>query len=169
MASFYIYGDINEKTALSFNKFVRRRILATEDSLTVYINTHGGEYESACSIIDTINTLKREGTEVVTVVDGKAYSAGAFIFCFGSRRIVQERSVLMFHPIQLYDSGTQSVGEAKSLIDFTTREYSEIISGIINACNLTLSEKELYAKFKDCWWLSSTEALEYGFATERAV
>lgn len=169
MVTTYIYGEINETTALNFNKLARRKVDDINNKgLIVYINSNGGDYDSACSIIDTINLMSSRGMRVETVVDGKAYSAAAFIFCFGTIRSVHEHSSLMLHPIH-YENTELSICEIKGAADFTSVVYLEILKDIVSHCNLKLSVEELYDKLRHGWWINGREALEYGIANQRIV
>lgn len=166
MVNFYLYGGIDENTTRSFNKLVRDS--ATIDVLNIYICSIGGDIDCACAIIDTINHLKNSGVVVNTFVDGKAWSAAAVIFCFGTNRIVGDSSVLMYHSIY-WDSGEQNVYDFKSDADFIDSCYRRLIQKIVTNCNLAITEEYFYDKCRTNWWLDSKSAIEHGFATERRV
>jgi ATP-dependent protease ClpP protease subunit len=169
MNEIYLYGNITDKVALRFNRYIRQRVMTSyKKELTIYINSIGGGFEDGLSIIDTIKLLKKRGFEITTVIDGKAYSAAGFIFCFGDKRIVNEHSTLMLHPV-FADIGDSSVCEMKHYADFTDITYRELLSELIQTCNLKFTEKELYDKFRYDWWLGSREAMELGFANQHAI
>ena len=168
MSSFYLYDEINDQLALSFNKFVRNNIFNSKtEPLDIYINSDGGDYTSALSIIDVILIARSRGVQITTVVDGKAYSAAAFIFCFGDIRIVNKHSHIMMHPVY-YENPEQTLSEIKAATDFVHIEYMKFLSDIKEHCKLNISTEELYDRLTRNWWLNSEEALEYGIANTQS-
>lgn len=165
MATFYLYGDINETIARNFNKFARNQSSNTVD---IYIHSDGGEFESCCAIVDCMNAMRKRGVFITTIVDGKAYSAGAFIFAFGDKRVVYEHSILMYHSVY-WSTHEQTLHNQRNAVEFTEKFYRNFLADMRRHCNLVLDENTLYDKFRDDWWLDSNEALQHGFATDRIV
>lgn len=161
-ASINIYGDItswpwleSDVSAYNLSKEIEELDV---DNIDVYINSYGGEVAEGLAIY---NSLKRHKAKVRTVCDGMACSIASVIFMAGDERIMNNASLLMVHNAWTYASGnaTQLRKEADDLdiiSDASVKAYME---------HVNISEEELRTLLDKESWISSENALEYGFAT----
>lgn len=89
-----ISGRIAEE---SFEEFMEATAYNKNRHYRIFIHTNGGAGHATIAIINRMKELKKRGCTFTTVVYGKAFSAGAYIFLMGDRRIVHANSHLMFH------------------------------------------------------------------------
>lgn len=162
-ATLYIYGDI---TSIKwFENDVCVYDLAKEigdlngKSLTVRINSYGGEVAEGLAIY---NLLKSYEGEVTTICDGFACSAASVVFMAGAKRIMPRSSLLMIH-----NAWTRASGDADDLrkaaddLEKITQPSVEIYTSVSN-----LDADEIKAMMDAETWIDADEALGYGFATE---
>lgn len=162
----HIYGDITSyeylESDVSSNSIAKE--LAELDSskpLTVYINSYGGEVAEGLAIY---NQLKRFG-QCKTVVDGFAASIASVIFMAGRERIMSPSSLLFIH-----NAWTMAVGNSEELRK-TADDLEKMTSASIGAYmeHVNISEDKLKEMLNAETWLSADEAVEMGFATEKAA
>lgn len=162
----HIYGDITSyeylESDVSSNSIAKE--LAELDStkpLTVYINSYGGEVAEGLAIY---NQLKRFG-QCKTVVDGFAASIASVIFMAGRERIMSPSSLLFIH-----NAWTMAVGNSEELRK-TADDLEKVTSASIGAYmeHVNIGEDKLKEMLDAETWLSADEAVEMGFATEKAA
>ncbi len=94
-----ITGDIDRKVASKFRRYVKELSRTDQNTITIEINTPGGEVEAGLSIVDTIMLSK---IKFITRVAGTAYSMGAIILAAGDVRQMFPRSTVMIHEMSLH-------------------------------------------------------------------
>lgn len=162
-ATLYIYGDI---TSIKwFENDVCVYDLAKEigdlngKTLTVRINSYGGEVAEGLAIY---NLLKSYEGEVTTVCDGFACSAASVVFMAGAKRIMPRSSLLMIHNAWTWASGdADDLHKAADDLEKITQPSVEIYTSVSN-----LDADEIKAMMDAETWIDADEALDYGFATE---
>ncbi len=134
--------------------------LAAEDEkkdIYIYINSPGGVVTSGLAIYDTINYIKND---VVTICMGQACSMGAFILSSGTKgkRYALPESRIMIHSVSGGAAGNMSQ------LEVTLRETSRLNTRLteIMAGNCGKSVEEVAKDLSGDYWMTSTEALEYG-------
>lgn len=162
-ATLHIFGDIVDDVysdgvcALSFAYDLEQ--LGEVDSIDVYINSYGGSVSQGFSIY---NQLRNHPAKVRTIVDGFACSIASVIFLAGDERIMQGASLLMIH-----NPWTMSCGNANEL-----RKIADDLDkmGQVSVdlyCQITgLDESTIKEMMDKETWLSASDALELGFATD---
>lgn len=162
----HIYGDITSyeylESDVSSNSIAKE--LAELDStkpLTVYINSYGGEVAEGLAIY---NQLKRF-ENCRTIVDGFAASIASVIFMAGKERIMSPSSLLFIH-----NAWTMTAGNSEELRK-TADDLEKMTSASIGAYmeHVNISEEKLKELLDAETWLSADEAVEMGFATEKAA
>lgn len=128
--------------------------------ITVHINSNGGEVKEGLAIY---NTLKNRN--VTTICEGFAASAASVIFCAGKTRIMQPASLLFIHQASMIAQGNAD--------DF--RKASEDLDIITSAamaayleCGIVIDEDMLKKMMQEETWITPTDAVTFGFATEIA-
>lgn len=162
-ADLYIFGDITSwewlDSDVSSTKILNELADLDVDDITVHINSYGGEVAEGLAIY---NTLKTHKANITTVCDGFACSIASVIFMAGDKRIMSNSSMLMIH-----NAWTYTQGNAEELRK-TAEDLDKISSASINAYleHINIEEAELKALLDEESWLTPTEALDMGFATE---
>ena len=166
-----IYGDIRKKNLFEifFGEEVDEgRTSALELSeilnqidtpnLTVRINSYGGVVSEGLAIYNLLKSFKGN---VKTIVDGFACSAASVIFMAGKERVVPESSLLMIH-----NAWTSAEGDHNDLRK-AADDLEKITQPSVNIyCSVTGQSEEQIKKWMDKeTWITSDEALKYGFAT----
>lgn len=137
-------------------------------NIVIYIDSYGGAVDSLCTMTELIEASTKP---VITVVVGKAMSAGGILGALGtpSNRWIGPNSRVMLHRIQ----GGDICGDAET-ISTATKELLRInemwLKKVINRSNLTW--KEFNTKLKDEggeWYITPSEAVKYGFADKIGI
>jgi ATP-dependent protease ClpP protease subunit len=64
------------------------------DLVYIHLNTCGGDFDTGLQII---NYMLASNAHVVTVLEARAYSMGAFIFLTGDELLLHDNCQLLFH------------------------------------------------------------------------
>ena len=135
--------------------------LAGKDSITVHINSVGGDMYAGIAIY---NRLKGLAAKVTTINDGLAASAGSLIFMAGDTRKVNAGSNLMIHGAAGFLYGyyqVQDLAAIKKQLEAHNR------AGVNIYAEATGMDKETIKNMVDKeTWLTGADAVEAGFAHE---
>jgi ATP-dependent Clp protease protease subunit len=164
----HIYGDItsgggwfsSESDVSSYQIAKELSELDTSKPLTVYINSYGGEVGEGLAIY---NQLKRF-EKCKTVVDGFAASIASVIFMAGKERVMSPSSLLFIHNAWTYAQGNSD--ELRKTADDLEKITSASISAYME--HISIDEDKLKEMLGAETWISADEAVEMGFATEKA-
>lgn len=130
-------------------------LLGDADRIVVRINSPGGVSSEGRAIV---NLLRAHSAEIVTVVDGAAYSAASYIAACGDDSVMSPGTTLMIHDTSTYLYGNEA--------DF--RKAADVLGTLSN------SGAELYAEIAggtvEEWrerqraetWYTATTAVESG-------
>ncbi len=116
------------------------------DTVYIYINGPGGHLSTAIQII---NAIRNSSAQVITVLEGEAYSADSLIFLAGHKLVVNPYISFMIHK---YSHGVEGKGsDVTSQVVFTERYYDQIAYGIYKD---VLSSEEIAHMLngKDFWF-----------------
>ena len=91
--SYYISGNILESHYYT-DLFYTLRTASETDIIYLHLNTSGGDFDTGLQII---NNMQGTSAKVVTVLEARAYSMGAFIFLAGDEYIVHDNCQMLFH------------------------------------------------------------------------
>ena len=135
--------------------------LAGKDSITVHINSVGGDMYAGIAIY---NRLKGLAAKVTTINDGLAASAGSLIFMAGDVRKVNAGSNLMIHGAAGFLYGyyqVQDLAAIKKQLEAHNR------AGVNIYAEATGMDKDAIKNMVDReTWLTGADAVEAGFAHE---
>lgn len=135
--------------------------LAGKDSITVHINSVGGDMYAGIAIY---NRLKGLAAKVTTINDGLAASAGSLIFMAGDTRKVNAGSNLMIHGAAGFLYGYYQVQDLKNLVKQLDAHNK---AGINIYAEATGKDKDAIKAMVDKeTWLTGADAVEAGFAHE---
>ncbi len=161
-ATINIYGDItswvwDESDTSSYTLSKQLENLDV-DVINVYINSYGGEVAEGLAIY---NALRRHKAKIKTYCDGFACSIASVIFMAGDERIMSNASLLMIHNAWTYTSG--NANELRKQADDLDVITQASVNAYMEGVNIT--EEEIKNMLDKETWISSEDALEYGFAT----
>ena len=135
--------------------------LSGKDSITVHINSVGGDMYAGIAIY---NRLKGLAANVTTINDGLAASAGSLIFMAGDTRKVNAGSNLMIHGAAGFLYGyyqVQDLNAIKKQLEAHNR------AGVNIYAEATGKDKDSIKAMVDKeTWLTGADAVEAGFAHE---
>jgi len=160
--SIMISGNVYENT---YREFLRLTMTGKKH-YTVRLHTNGGDAFSTVAIVHRMKELQAQGVTFTTIVGGKAFSAGSYIFMMGDRRIMYGGTNLMWHTVK---------GQFKIKGRAWPTDRGVVISNMDNFVVETFSQrfpdidkKHIYEWFwnTDMTYMSATEALLWGIATE---
>ena len=135
--------------------------LTGKDSITVHINSVGGDMYAGIAIY---NRLKGLAANVTTINDGLAASAGSLIFMAGDTRKVNAGSNLMIHGAAGFLYGYYQVQDL-NLIKKQLEAHNR--AGVNIYAEATGKDKETIKNMVDReTWLTGADAVEAGFAHE---
>ena len=135
--------------------------LAGKDSITVHINSVGGDMYAGIAIY---NRLKGLAAKVTTINDGLAASAGSLIFMAGDTRKVNAGSNLMIHGAAGFLYGYYQV---QDLTAIKKQLEAHNKAGINIYAEATGKDKDTIKNMVDKeTWLTGSDAVDAGFAHE---
>lgn len=138
--------------------------LASNDSssdISLYLNTPGGSVSSGLGIYDTMQLVD---PDVATICTGMAASMGAILLCAGEKG---KRSALPHSRVMIHQPLGGAHGQASD-IEIAAREIVKIKNELysIIASHTGKSLEKIYEDGDRDYWMSSSEALEYGMIDE---
>lgn len=153
--------DFTKNSAYKMSSLLLYYDFISEEEITIYINSDGGEISALANIYDVMQMIK---SPIRTVVLGRAYSAGAVMLAAGTKglRGAFENSCIMIHGIQcafpnLHSSDSQN---SKNYLEFLEKNNDNIIKILAEHTGKPLEEIR-----SDCLrdrFLTAPEALKYG-------
>jgi len=142
---FYLTGTVDEPE--KYTDLVQTMKTAEEhDTIYLYINSPGGYLSSAIQII---SAMRNSPAQIITVLEGEAYSAGSLIFLAGHKLVVNDLTSFM---INKYSHGVVGKGSDVAIqVAFSERYYDQISKSIYKD---VLSEEEMtrMQRGEDFWF-----------------
>lgn len=155
----FIEGEITANTAMEFVKQLLYLNIESEETITVFINSPGGEINSGLLMYDAIVGSK---APVRTICMGKAYSMGAVLFTCAKERFMLPNSELMLHQPLLGGSVSGNASSIRSISDSlleTKRKLNKLI-----AIHTGKTEKEIDEATGFDHYYSPDEAVDFHLA-----
>ncbi len=90
----FVIEDIDDEFAGWFTKVFRRFQVQSEEPITIWLNTPGGDEEGMLVFYDLVTTSK---VPITIVGSGSICSAGVLMLACGHKRLVTENCTLMSH------------------------------------------------------------------------
>lgn len=141
---------------ISADDFVRALADITAKTVTVRINSPGGDVWDGMAIF---NALKTFSGKVVTRIEGVAASMASIIALAGKEVQAYANTMYMIHEPYVFTAGNQ----------YSLREWADILEKMsgqmidIYSSNATPGKREIAQMMKDEAWLTAKEAKEKGF------
>ena len=155
----FIEGEITANTAMEFVKQMLYLNIESEETITVFINSPGGEINSGLLMYDAIVGSK---APVRTICMGKAYSMGAVLFTCAKERFMLPNSELMLHQPLLGGRVSGNASSIRSISDSlleTKRKLNKLI-----AIHTGKTEKEIDEATGFDHYYSPDEAVDFYLA-----
>jgi len=133
----------------------------------IVIHSKGGDHDEALRLIEVMERAKRF-CAVATIIQGKAWSAAAPIFCAGSEgfRFVAPNGSFMIHQARVRDSA-QTTSSAEAHVERVQQRVEDIICQASHDPDAFL--QLMRANADDDWFLTPDELIEYGLANHKGV
>lgn len=155
----FIEGEITANTAMEFVKQLLYLNIESEETITIFINSPGGEINSGLLMYDAIVGSK---APVRTICMGKAYSMGAVLFTCAKERFMLPNSELMLHQPLLGGRVSGNASSIRSISDSlleTKRKLNKLI-----AIHTGKTEKEIDEATGFDHYYSPDEAVDFHLA-----
>lgn len=157
----FINGDINEDSIGKAIRWVVYENLKSDEPLTLYINSDGGNLPDAFALIDVMRMSK---APIRTIGIGSICSSAFMIFAAGTKgqRFIGQNTIIMCH--QFTDSPVGKYHDLKTKLKENERINARMVSLLADCSDL--SEKEVKTKLlsPSDVWLSADELVELGIA-----
>lgn len=162
---------VNEFDELAIAKFADDMSAAHETGQTVIpilIDSYGGD---PYTVLGMIAVIERARLPVVTVVESKAMSAGAFLFTFGAERYMATDATLMFHGVSQFTVDEKKSSELRTDANETARLQDLLFTRTAQAIG---KPKDFFVKLFDDnkhvdMYMNAREAKRQNIATQIAV
>ncbi|PCJ18011.1 MAG: hypothetical protein COB02_11825 [Candidatus Cloacimonadota bacterium] len=140
-------------------KTIKRQLDKMQGDITVRINSLGGDVFEAAAIY---NLLKEHDGKVTIKIDSIAASAASVIAMAGDEIIIPLNAMIMIH-----NPWTFAYGESADFLK-TAERLDKIRQTIANVYveKSNASEKEIFEMMDEETWMTSEEAITFGFATK---
>lgn len=129
--------------------------------IQIYLNSPGGSVYAGLGIYDTMQYIK---PDVATICTGMAASMGAVLLCAGADG---KRSALKHSRVMIHQPLGGAQGQASD-IEITAREIQKLKKELydIIATHSKQEYDKVWADSDRDYWMTSTEAKEYGMVDE---
>lgn len=109
--SYYLCGNIQQSSYYA-ELFFTLRTATKNDLVCLHLNTSGGDFDTGLQII---NNMRASEAHVLTVLEARAFSMGAFIFLSGDELVVHDNCQLLFHNYSGVFAGKGNEQQAEAL------------------------------------------------------
>ncbi|MGZ5485210.1 MAG: Clp protease ClpP [Nitrososphaeraceae archaeon] len=149
---YYITSEIGEPDGY-VDMIYRIQMADPNDTIYIHLNTPGGQLDTG---VQLINAMQNSQANIITILEGSAYSLGTLIFLAGDQMIVNNNCMMMFHNFR---GGIVGKGNEISLqLDATVKWFTELAKQIYIPF---LSEDEFSRILKgEDLWMNSEEVRE---------
>lgn len=147
--SYYISGEIVEPHYYT-ELFHTLRSADESDVIALHLNTSGGDFDTGLQLI---NNMMASRARVVTVLEARGFSMGAFIFLAGDELVVHDNCQLLFH---IYSASMAGRGhEQQAEVAAISAWFRRFMT---RTCSPFLSDSEISGVLKGSdVWMDSDE------------
>lgn len=128
--------------------------------IKLYINSYGGSVYDGLALIDVI---KRSKTPVHTICVGACMSMGFWIWLAGAKRLIGERSTLMFHDLSAF--AIDKTEGIKQELNEMLRLQEMLIADITGSSLVNEETLRDYVMRKAEWYIPASEAISLKLAS----
>lgn len=133
-------------------------------SVTIRINSYGGDAVVGMTIHNRLRELARSGIQLTAIVDGVAMSAASVIMAACDTVKVNETSLVMIHRCSIILWGYYNADELAEQVE-PMRAYDRALAAAY-VRKTGIDEDEILKMMSDTTYLTGKEAVEKGFADE---
>lgn len=155
----YLDGEIDDNVAKKIVELLLKLDICSHKDITMYINSPGGSVSSGLAIYDVMNYIK---SDVRTVGIGKCASMASILLINGTKgkRCLLPNAEVMIHEVSSISIG--KVTEMQEKLDHSKILNERLYRIMASKTNRTIKQikKDTFNKDK---WISSNQALKYGF------
>lgn len=155
----YLDGEIDDNVAKKIVELLLKLDMCSHKDITMYINSPGGSVSSGLAIYDVMNYIK---SDVRTVGIGKCASMASILLINGTKgkRCLLPNAEVMIHEVSSISIG--KVTEMQEKLDHSKILNERLYRIMASKTNRTIKQikKDTFNKDK---WISSNQALKYGF------
>ena len=165
-SNIFFNGELNEETCFKLSEAIikhRNNIIANnnqDNHINLYIQSPGGSLLPTLAVVDEII---RSEIPIFTYIRGYAASAATLLSVAGKYRIMYNHSLMMIHSVRTEQQVT-TFNEAKDIYN-NLNVFMNIIRNIY-LDNSNINNERLEELLLKDSWITSTEALKYGFIDE---
>ncbi len=134
--------------------------LQNADSITVRINSPGGDLEAAASIYNRLKAMNH----VTTIVDGLAASAASLIMQAGETRKVYRNSEIMVHGPQVMLCDYYNLPALQEIEKWLTAANEQVINTYVERTGR--DRVKVKHMVEDTTWMTGQQIIDEGFADE---
>ena len=164
--------EIDERVSNEFLFFFHYLDSISNEKITVYLNSHGGEYLAGLSMYDAMIESK---SHIVIIGHGDVSSTSSVILQAGDERYLTKNCWLVVHNgvncIEGNSNAIQNAANAdKQMLNgmlniYASRCYTGEFFNILDASMMSTKRWIANKLTKESdWWLSAEEAVTHGFA-----
>ena len=140
------------------------KAVAGVKTLTIRMNSVGGDAEVAILIHNRLRELSAKGTKLVGIIDGVAMSGGSLIMCACDRVLANPSSIFMVHKAWTFLFGGYNADELRQTANATEAWDKSQVTIYQRKCKL--SETVISHMMSATTYMTGKEAVEKGFADE---
>lgn len=135
--------------------------------MVIEIESDGGDIYALKAILSIMDAARKHGLDFVTITNGKAMSAGAFVLAYGSSglRFAGKQATIMIHSVSA-SFGDGKLAEHQATVANIAKEQVTIFEligeHVKGKKGKNWLEKEISKKQDKDWFLTAQEALEAG-------
>lgn len=162
----YLWGEIKATRIKNIIIAIHRLLNVSNEPIEIYLNTCGGSFDDAIALLDEMDFCKKYyKVDISTVVQGQAYSCGAFILLWGTKgcRCAYKNSSIMLHDVQ-YSLEDGSYAEHERASSHFTTQIESIKKQAAKLCGKAsgIKYKRFCEDLKNSIWFTAAEAKRYG-------
>jgi ATP-dependent Clp protease protease subunit len=156
----FISEDITKDVASSLSALLLHYDNESEEDISIYINTNGGDAAAQANIYDIMQMIK---APIRTICIGKAYSAGAYILAAGAKgkRFITKNSSVMIHGLQCeFPRPREDQRNSQIYFDFLKNLDKVVFEQLAKDTGKTF--EQIHEDCKKDMYMTSEQAKEYG-------